>query len=101
MKTRKSSARTSKPAAKKNTAKRSATSGTTRRAQAKPKAKTTAAKAVPTLQPTKTAAEKASSVYTRNRYKGTFNTHDIMHAPVEKTIRMLEKIISGERLFTM
>jgi len=34
-------------------------------------------------------------------FKGTFNTHDIMHSPVEKTIRMLEKIIAGERLFTM
>ncbi|MEK7181174.1 MAG: hypothetical protein AAB738_02455, partial [Patescibacteria group bacterium] len=24
--------------------------------------------------------------------KSTFNTHDIMHAPVEKTIQMLDKI---------
>lgn len=33
--------------------------------------------------------------------KSTFNTHDIMHSPVEKTVRMLDKILSGERLFTM
>lgn len=33
--------------------------------------------------------------------KSTFNTHDIMHSPVEKTINMLDKILSGERLFTM
>lgn len=33
--------------------------------------------------------------------KSTFNTHDIMHSPVEKTLRMLDKILSGERLFTM
>ena len=37
----------------------------------------------------------------KDPFKGTFNTHDIMHAPVEKTVKMLEKIISGERLFTM
>ena len=34
-------------------------------------------------------------------FKSTFNTHDIMHAPVEKTIQMLDKILAGERLFTM
>lgn len=33
--------------------------------------------------------------------KSTFNTHDIMHSPVEKTLLMLDKILSGERLFTM
>ncbi len=33
--------------------------------------------------------------------KSTFNTHDIMHSPVEKTINMIDKILSGERLFTM
>ncbi|MFC1687275.1 hypothetical protein ACFL0L_01755 [Patescibacteria group bacterium] len=33
--------------------------------------------------------------------KSTFNTEDIMHAPVEKTLKMLDKILSGERLFTM
>jgi hypothetical protein len=40
-------------------------------------------------------------VFRKEPHKGTFNTHDIMHSPVEKTIRMLEKIIAGERLFTM
>jgi hypothetical protein len=33
--------------------------------------------------------------------KSTFNTHDIMHSPVEKTLKMLDKILAGERLFTM
>ncbi len=33
--------------------------------------------------------------------KSTFNTQDIMHAPVEKTLKMLDKILAGERLFTM
>ena len=37
----------------------------------------------------------------RSFSKSTFNTHDIMHAPVEKTIQMLDKILAGERLFTM
>ena len=33
--------------------------------------------------------------------KSTFNTSDIMHSPVEKTLKMLDKILAGERLFTM
>jgi hypothetical protein len=33
--------------------------------------------------------------------KSTFNTADLMHSPVEKTLKMLEKILKGERLFTM
>jgi hypothetical protein len=33
--------------------------------------------------------------------KTTFNPADLMHAPVEKTLGMLEKIIKGERFFTM
>lgn len=33
--------------------------------------------------------------------KSTFNTQDIMHSPVEKTLKMLDKILQGERLFTM
>jgi hypothetical protein len=37
----------------------------------------------------------------RSIFKSTFNTSDIMHAPVEKTIQMLDKILAGERLFTM
>ncbi len=37
----------------------------------------------------------------REVIRATFNTTDLMHSPVEKTLRMLEKIISGERYFTM
>ncbi len=37
----------------------------------------------------------------REVVKTTFNTADLMHAPVEKTLAMLEKIIKGERFFTM
>jgi len=37
----------------------------------------------------------------REVVRSTFNTADIMHSPVEKTIRILEKIIKGERFFTM
>ncbi len=44
---------------------------------------------------------KANFVCPREVVRSTFNTSDIMHAPVEKTLKILEKIISGERLFTM
>jgi hypothetical protein len=44
---------------------------------------------------------KASFSSSREVVRSTFNTADIMHAPVEKTLKMLEKIIRGERLFTM
>jgi hypothetical protein len=37
----------------------------------------------------------------REVVRSTFNTADLMHSPVEKTLKMLEKIINGERLFTM
>ena len=37
----------------------------------------------------------------REVVRTTFNSTDLMHAPVEKTVRMLEKIIKGERFFTM
>ncbi len=37
----------------------------------------------------------------REVVRSTFNSTDIMHAPVEKTLQMLEKIIKGERYFTM
>jgi len=40
-------------------------------------------------------------MYAREDVKGTYNTHDIMHSPVEKTLKILEKIINGDRLFTM
>ena len=37
----------------------------------------------------------------REVVRTTFNTADLMHSPVEKTLKMLEKIINGDRLFTM
>lgn len=37
----------------------------------------------------------------RETVRSTFNTADLMHSPVEKTVKMLEKIIDGERMFTM
>lgn len=37
----------------------------------------------------------------REAVRSTFNTTDIMHSPVEKTLKILEQIIKGERLFTM
>lgn len=37
----------------------------------------------------------------REVIRTTFNTSDLMHSPVEKTLKMLQKIIRGERLFTM
>jgi len=53
------------------------------------------------IRKTVTAEQKEQNINLRGPHKGTFNTHDLMHAPVEKTIKMLEKIIAGERLFTM
>jgi len=47
------------------------------------------------------AASASEEPVRRSIFKSTFNTHDIMHAPVEKTIQMLDKILAGERLFTM
>lgn len=44
---------------------------------------------------------KASFNCPREKVRTTFNTADLMHSPVEKTVKMLEKIINGERLFTM
>ena len=44
---------------------------------------------------------KASFIAPREVVRSTYNTTDLMHSPVEKTIRMLEKIIKGERFFTM
>lgn len=37
----------------------------------------------------------------RAKIRETFNTSDIMQAPVEKAQRMFEQICSGERSFTM
>ena len=44
---------------------------------------------------------KSSIAAPREVVRQTYNTTDIMHSPVEKTIRILEKIIRGERFFTM
>jgi hypothetical protein len=44
---------------------------------------------------------KGEMVAPREVVRKTFNTADIMHSPVEKTIQILEKIIKGERFFTM
>jgi len=44
---------------------------------------------------------KSNMIASREVVRSTFNTTDIMHSPVEKTLKMLEKIIKGERLFTM
>ncbi len=44
---------------------------------------------------------KSSFTAPREVVRTTFNTADLMHAPVEKTVKMLEKIIRGERMFTM
>ncbi len=44
---------------------------------------------------------KANFMCPREVIRNTFNTSDIMHAPVEKTLKILEKIINGERFFTM
>jgi hypothetical protein len=44
---------------------------------------------------------KANFTCPREATRMTFNTVDLMNSPVEKTIKMLEKIIAGDRLFTM
>lgn len=44
---------------------------------------------------------KSSFTAPREVVRSTFNTSDLMHAPAEKTVRMLEQIIRGDRLFTM
>ncbi len=44
---------------------------------------------------------KSSFTCPREVVRNTFNSSDIMHAPAEKAVRILDKIIKGERLFTM
>lgn len=44
---------------------------------------------------------KSNFACSREVVRTTFNTSDIMHAPVEKTLKMLEKVLKGERMFTM
>jgi hypothetical protein len=44
---------------------------------------------------------KANFICPREAARMTYNTCDLMNSPVEKTLKMLEKIIAGDRLFTM
>ncbi len=44
---------------------------------------------------------KADFTCPREFVRQTFNTSDIMHTPVEKTLKILEKIINGDCNFTM
>ena len=39
--------------------------------------------------------------YHREVIQMTFTPYDIIHSPVEKSVRMLEQICKGERFFTM
>ena len=55
-----------------------------------------------------THKKKANGVKGRSNFtaprevvRTTFNSTDLMHSPVEKTVQMIEKIIKGERFFTM
>ncbi len=47
------------------------------------------------------AKGKNAKSYQRESEKTTYNTHDLMHAPAEKTLKILQKIIAGEKTFTM
>jgi hypothetical protein len=58
-------------------------------------------KQVPKAVQFKAAREVPEGLSKKYFIKSTFNTHDIMHSPVEKTLKMLDKILAGERLFTM
>ena len=44
---------------------------------------------------------KSSFIAPREVVRSTYNLNDIMSSPVEKTIKMLEKILNRERFFTM
>lgn len=35
--------------------------------------------------------------WSRDKVKGAYNTSDILHAPTEKSIRIIEQVIRGER----
>lgn len=94
MKDKKVKKKTNPTAKKTNTVRKSAKA-------AKGKARTSPKKAKVKIKKIVQAEQKEQTINLRGSHKGTFNTHDLMHAPVEKTIRMLEKIIAGERLFTM
>ena len=84
----------------KNQAKTSAKSAN---AQTKSKTPAKIAQDPPKMQPIHVKHEDIVPEGLPKKYflKSTFNTQDIMHAPVEKTLKMLDKILAGERLFTM
>lgn len=44
---------------------------------------------------------KSNFTAAREVIRSTYNPYDIMHSPVEKTVRILTKIVRGERMFTM
>lgn len=47
--------------------------------------------------------KKQRSALKRERFvtHDVYNAHDLMHSPAEKTLKMLQKIIAGERAFTV
>jgi hypothetical protein len=47
------------------------------------------------------AKGKNAKSFRREPERTTYNTHDLMHAPAEKTLKILQKIIAGEKTFTM
>ena len=44
---------------------------------------------------------KNTKIIKRESYKATYHQGDIMHSPVEKSLRMINQILRGERGFTM
>ena len=48
-------------------------------------------------KPKKSAGSSPSS---REPYKSAYTASDIIYSPIEKTLKMLEKIIRGERFYT-
>jgi len=54
-----------------------------------------------TLPKTKKPTEIPDGLPTKYFLKSTFNTKDIMQSPMGRTAPMIDKILSGERLFTM
>jgi hypothetical protein len=47
------------------------------------------------------ADSRAGAARLRQAYRETFNASDIMQAPTEKSVRILQWILNGERYFTM
>ncbi len=46
------------------------------------------------------ARGKNAMEFKRDVMRMTYNTHDLMNSPAEKTLKMLQKIIAGEKMFT-